>query len=73
MILRTAHGRIAKNGDVLRIARTAYSHWGIYVLEADGGHVIHYSAPEGRSDFKGVVLETSLEKNSWMGQQVAKS
>ena len=69
------NGIEAEHGDVLKITRRTdlvlidiffqsgvYSHWGIYCKEPDGGYVIHYSAPEGKGDFKGVVLKTPLEK-----------
>ena len=56
-------GYEAKNGDVLRISRGWYSHWGIYVIDSDGAYVIHYTTPEGSGgDFKGVVLKTPVEK-----------
>ena len=57
-----------QNGDLIKVLREvslkdgrpiSYTHFGIYVDEADGGHVIHYS---GDGDFKGTVLETPLEK-----------
>lgn len=60
--------RNGRNGDLIKIVREvslrdgrpiSYTHFGIYVDEADGGHVIHYS---GHGDFKGTVLETPLEK-----------
>ena len=49
-----------KNGDVIRVNRGLYAHYGIYVDTPDGGHVIHYTGTNGHSDFKGVVRETSL-------------
>ncbi len=48
------------NGDVIRIDRGIYAHYGIYVETPDGGHVIHYTGDGGHSDFKGVVRETSV-------------
>lgn len=52
-------GRL-RNGDVIRVKRGLYAHYGVYVDAPDGGHVIHYTGTEGHSDFKGVVRETSL-------------
>ena len=52
-------GRL-RNGDVIRVKRGLYAHYGVYVDTPDGGHVIHYTGTEGHSDFKGVVRETSL-------------
>lgn len=49
-----------RNGDVIRVNRGLYAHYGIYVDTPDGGHVIHYTGTDGHSDFKGVVRETSL-------------
>ena len=49
-----------KNGDVIRVNRGLYSHYGIYV-EA-GNRVIHYTGATGPNDFNGVVRETSLEE-----------
>ena len=46
-----------KNGDVIRVGRGLYAHYGVYV---EGGTVIHYTGENGHSDFKGVVRETSL-------------
>ena len=50
-----------KNGDILRVAREGYTHWGIYASAGDWipGSVIHYS---GDGDFKGTVMETPMEK-----------
>ena len=47
-----------QNGDVLRVNRGLYSHYGVYV--ADSGHVIHYTGATGPADFNGVVRETTL-------------
>lgn len=52
-------GRL-RNGDVIRVKRGLYAHYGVYVDTPDGGHVIHYTGTEGHSDFKGVVRETLL-------------
>ena len=61
--------RHAENGDVIKVARWSflwwhwYTHWGIYVLTPEGEErVIHYTGPDGPSDFKGIVRETSLEE-----------
>ena len=51
-----------ENGDVIRVKRGLYAHYGVYVDTPDGGHVIHYTGTEGHSDFKGVVRETSLNE-----------
>ena len=48
-----------KHGDVLRVNRGLYSHYGVY---AEGGHVIHYTGANGPNDFNGIVRETSLEE-----------
>ena len=48
-----------KNGDVLRVNRGLYSHYGVY---AEPGHVIHYTGANGPNDFNGIVRETSLEE-----------
>ena len=50
---------VPKNGDVLRVNRGLYSHYGVYV---DGGHVIHYTGATGPNDFNGIVRETSLDE-----------
>ncbi len=50
----------ASNGDVIRVNRGLYSHFGIYI--ADGERVIHYTGATGPNDFNGVVRETSLEE-----------
>ena len=47
-----------KNGDVLRVNRGLYSHYGVYV--AEGNHVIHYTGANGPNDFNGIVRETTL-------------
>lgn len=47
-----------QNGDVLRVNRGLYSHYGVYV--ADSEHVIHYTGATGPNDFNGVVRETTL-------------
>ncbi|MBR4195363.1 MAG: lecithin retinol acyltransferase family protein [Synergistaceae bacterium] len=46
-----------KNGDVLRVNRGLYSHYGVY---ADPGRVIHYTGATGPDDFNGIVRETTL-------------
>ena len=47
-----------QNGDVLRVNRGLYSHYGVYVEESE--HVIHYTGATGPADFNGIVRETSL-------------
>ena len=47
-----------KNGDVIRVNRGLYSHFGVYV--ADSNHVIHYTGATGPDDFNGIVRETTL-------------
>ena len=54
--------RKAHKGDVIRVNRGAYAHYGIYVETEDGGHVIHYTGDNSHSDFKGVVRETSVKE-----------
>ena len=49
-----------ENGDVLRVNRGLYSHYGVYA--ADKNHVIHYTGATGPNDFNGIVRETSLEE-----------
>ncbi|MBQ7168742.1 MAG: lecithin retinol acyltransferase family protein [Synergistaceae bacterium] len=48
--------RQAQLGDVIKVNRTLYAHYGVYV---GNGRVIHYT-DEGGGDFKGKVQETSL-------------
>lgn len=52
------HTPSPKNGDVLRVNRGLYSHYGVYA--ADSNHVIHYTGANGPDDFNGIVRETSL-------------
>lgn len=47
-----------ENGDVLRVNRGLYSHFGVYVK--DCSHVIHYTGANGPNDFNGIVRETSF-------------
>lgn len=47
------------NGDVIRVNRGIYSHYGVY---AEPGHVIHYTGANGPEDFNGIVRETTLEE-----------
>ena len=54
---RTQSG-FPKNGDVIRVDRGLYSHYGVYV--ADSNHVIHYTGANGPDDFNGIVRETTL-------------
>lgn len=56
---RTAK-RSPSNGDVLRVNRGLYSHYGVYV--AEGRHVIHYTGATGPNDFNGIVRETTLDE-----------
>ena len=49
-----------QNGDVLRVNRGLYSHYGVYV--AEGNHVIHYTGANGPNDFNGIVRETTLDE-----------
>ena len=46
-------------GDVLRVNRGLYSHYGVY---AGNNQVIHYTGATGPNDFNGIVRETSLEE-----------
>ena len=49
-----------ENGDVIKVNRGVYEHYGIYVRQ--GRHVIHYTGATGPADFNGMVRETSLEE-----------
>ena len=49
-----------ENGDVIKVNRGLYDHYGIYV--SDGPRVIHYTGATGPADFNGMVRETSLEE-----------
>ncbi|MBQ7219406.1 MAG: lecithin retinol acyltransferase family protein [Synergistaceae bacterium] len=49
-----------QNGDVLRVNRGLYSHYGVYVAESN--HVIHYTGANGPNDFNGIVRETTLDE-----------
>ena len=49
--------RKAQYGDVIKVNRALYAHYGVYVGDK---RVIHYT-DEGGGDFKGMVQETSLE------------
>ncbi len=49
-----------ENGDVIKVNRGLYDHYGIYV--SDGPRVIHYTGATGPADFNGRVRETSLEE-----------
>ena len=48
-----------QNGDILRVNRGLYSHYGVY---AEPGHVIHYTGATGPDDFNGIVRETTLDE-----------
>lgn len=50
-----------KNGDVIKVNRKFYYHYGVYVNKGKG-KVIHYTGAEGPNDFKGKVRETSLKE-----------
>ena len=47
-------------GDVIKVNRGVYDHYGIYVKQ--GRHVIHYTGATGPADFNGMVRETSLDE-----------
>ena len=49
-----------ENGDVIKVDRGLYEHYGIYVRR--GRRVIHYTGATGPADFNGMVRETSLEE-----------
>ena len=49
-----------ENGDVIRVNRGLYSHYGVYVKDLN--HVIHYTGATGPADFNGIVRETSLNE-----------
>ena len=49
-----------QNGDVIKVNRSLYSHYGIYVKNSNT--VIHYTGATGPEDFNGIVRETSLEE-----------
>ena len=51
---------MADNGDVIKVNRGLYSHYGIYVKNSNT--VIHYTGENGPDDFHGIVRETSLEE-----------
>ena len=54
------HDLSPQNGDVLKVNRGLYSHYGVYA--ADSNHVIHYTGANGPDDFNGIVRETSLDE-----------
>ena len=47
------------NGDVIKVDRGLYYHYGIYVAP---GKIVHYTDGGGKKDFKGIVQETSIEE-----------
>ena len=49
-----------KNGDVIKVNRGFYNHYGVYVEASNT--VIHYTGENGPSDFHGIVRETSLKE-----------
>ena len=48
----------AENGDVIKVNRGLYDHYGIFVK--DNQHVINYIGENGSNNFNGIVRETSL-------------
>lgn len=54
--------RKLKHGDVVKVDRGLYSHYGVYANEKGKESVIHYNDDGGKRDFKGKVSETSVEK-----------
>ena len=53
----------AQNGDVIKVNRGAYDHYGVYALNNnDEPSVIHYTGATGPADFNGMVRETSLKE-----------
>ena len=50
----------AENGDVIKVNRGLYDHYGIFVK--DNQHVIHYTGEKDPNDFNGIVRETSLSE-----------
>ena len=48
-----------RNGDVIKVDRGIYSHYGVY---AEPGRVIHYTGANGPDDFNGIVRETTLDE-----------
>ena len=50
----------AKHGDVIKVAHSLYSHYGIYVKTLFGERVIHYTGEDGPQDLNGIVRETDL-------------
>ncbi|MBR1418067.1 MAG: lecithin retinol acyltransferase family protein [Synergistaceae bacterium] len=53
----------AQHGDVIKVNRGAYDHYGVYALNNDNEpSVIHYTGATGPADFNGMVRETSLEE-----------
>ena len=57
---RTNNNNNPDNGDVIRVNRGLYSHYGVYVKDLN--HVIHYTGATGPNDFNGIVRETSLNE-----------
>ena len=52
----------AENGDVIKVNRGAYDHYGVYALNNNEPSVIHYTGATGPADFNGMVRETSLKE-----------
>lgn len=48
----------AENGDVIKVNRGLYDHYGIFVK--NNQHVVHYTGENSPNDFNGIVRETSL-------------
>lgn len=56
--LRLRNINEVENGDVIKVNRGLYDHYGIFVK--DNQHVIHYTGENDSNDFNGIVRETSL-------------
>ena len=55
-----------RSGEVVKVDRGAYDHYGIFVRVFGGNgceelHVIHYTGRNGHNDFNGIVRETALD------------
>ena len=58
--LRLRNINEVENGDVIKVNRGLYDHYGVFVK--DKQHVIHYTGENGPNDFNGIVRETSLSE-----------
>ena len=56
------NSKSAENGDVIKVNRGAYDHYGVYALNNNEPSVIHYTGATGPADFNGMVRETSLKE-----------